>query len=259
MQLWRANQIFYIAEFEPFASANTNLARISKDEVVGAFENSNIALVKQRQIAVSLPEHAKQYMTYIGTIADPDLVPTGSTVVDTDEFDGILESSDDDVQKALDRIDDYYGSDGIVFFEGNNPPDFVSMDEYGFDDGAAFESGVDQDIVFRIPIRISYQSGLRITLRYCTTTTDTDNVKLLMTYRVKNVGQNIASGTDYQSTKELTPSGNANTIANYSEFTISSGVISSNADFVYCRLQRKGTEDSNDGIFCLFSVTADKI
>ena len=70
MKLWKANQTFWMGEIDVF-SPESDFSRIACGEVIGEFENCNRMLVKERQIPKGLMSYAEQYLTLIGTVADP--------------------------------------------------------------------------------------------------------------------------------------------------------------------------------------------
>lgn len=72
---YTANQMFYIGELEDYIKGGDRLSRIKKDEVIGAFEQSNQILVKTRTISIGLPAAALANLTQTTTVADPAAAP----------------------------------------------------------------------------------------------------------------------------------------------------------------------------------------
>lgn len=152
--------------------------------------------------------------------------------------------------------------DSPVYFEGDNPPDFVNADDYNFEDGAAFAPSVDEDIIFRItPIRDYQEAGVQLLLQYCMSTADTGTLRFQFDYRVKETGDPVTGGTDYQQFLTYDPVDQAEELALFVGLEVPSGRITSTTELVYCRLTRVGTDvlDTHTGSFCLLGLGVFKL
>lgn len=187
--------------------------------------------------------------------ANPSLVvewPRAKTV----PFDNsAIAYSAEDVQAAIEELETK--EDTLLWFEGSNPPDFVNLDTYNFDDGSAFPPGVDQDVIFRIVPPRKYQTqGLRLLFRYCMSTANAGNVRLQLDYRIKKTGDAATGGTDYQDFVTVDPVDVSQELDLFLGFTIASGRVTSDTELIYCRLTRLGTDilDTHTGDFCLVGI-----
>jgi len=188
--------------------------------------------------------------------ANPSLVtqwPRAQTV----PFDNsAIGYSAEDVQAALEEVEKK--EDGLLWFEGVTPPDFVNLDSYNFDDGSAFLAGQDMDIIFRVVPPRKYQKlGLRMVLRYCMSIAHVGGtVRLRFDYRVKEKGDLATGGTDYQDFVTIDPVDVAQELDVFLGFTVPSGRITDDTELIYCRLTRLGTDilDTHFGDFCLAGI-----
>lgn len=101
-------------------------------------------------------------------------VPSAGTIVVYAKPDKVLYMMDENgVEMPLSNVDET----SLVYFEGDNPPSYVNIDDYNFGDGAAFAPGVNQDIIFRITPLLEYQEGgVQLLARYCMSTADRKSV-----------------------------------------------------------------------------------
>ena len=144
----------------------------------------------------------------------------------------------------------------LTFYEGNNPPLMVNIDDFEFEDAAGFEPGVVEDLIFHLEPAVRYQTGMEFSLRFCMSTANAGVVKLQLDYRVKNLGDPVDGGTNYSTTMLLDPVNTANTIEEQDGLVIPAGRITDNTQAIHCRLTRLGTDiqDTHTGIFCLFGL-----
>jgi len=186
-------------------------------------------------------------------------VPSAGTIVVYSKGDNILYSLDSTgLETPLTSI----LQDNIDFFEGNVPPDFANIDDYNFVDGAAFDPDINQDVIFRIDPKRDYQeSGLKFVFRYGMSTAETGTVRLKLDYRVKNLGEDMTGGTDYQQLLTLDPSDLALKVETFDSFTIPASRITANTELVHCRFTRLATDllDTHTGIFVLFGIRIGKL
>ena len=145
----------------------------------------------------------------------------------------------------------------IPFYEGDNPPPMVNLDDYDFEDAAGFAHDQDQDVIFRLPQPQLFQHGVKFRLRYCTTTAGPGDLRLKLDYRIKEHGGDISTGVEYDQTWTYTSVGlSANELLTTDVVQIPDGRISDSVEIVHCRLTRIGTDplDTHTGQFCLVSI-----
>jgi len=144
----------------------------------------------------------------------------------------------------------------LEFYEGDNPPAMVNVDDYNFEDAAAFDPSTDQDVIFRLEPEARYDLGAKLRMRYCMSTSDAGVLKLQLDYRVKAQGDPVSGGTNYSQTFVIDPVNTADTVAYNEEINIPSGRIDETTQVVHCRLTRLGSDaqDTHTGIFCLFGI-----
>jgi hypothetical protein len=145
----------------------------------------------------------------------------------------------------------------LQFYEGTNPPKMIDVDPLNMEDAAAFEPGVVQDVVFRIPSSFGHVTGYGISLRYFVNGTVSSHVKLKLDYRPVTPGDSPDGGTSYSLTYQINPMPSDLTVAVVKAFSIPKANIPLSTSWINCRLSRLGTDigDGYLGEFCLMSIT----
>lgn len=141
-----------------------------------------------------------------------------------------------------------------VFYEGDNSPPFIDIDDYHFEDAAGFDPDLDQDIIFRPAPQVGYVSrGMKLLLQFCMSTGHTGNVVLKLDYRIKDLGDPIGAGAEFSQTFTINPLNVADTIEVNEQVQIPAGRVTATTETIHCRLTRLGTDpgDTHTGIFCL--------
>lgn len=181
----------------------------------------------------------------------PPPVPPAGTVVIYAKTDKVLYVMDEDgVEIPLTNI----GEDSLLYFEGDVPPDMGNIDDYNFEDSAAFAPGVNQDIIFRIvPVRSYQEAGVRLLLRYSMSTADTGTLRFRFDYRIKEDGDPATGGLNYQQFETFDPVDTAETLGVFLDLNIPSGRVTPTTELIYCRITRLGTDvaDTHTGYFVL--------
>ncbi len=153
-------------------------------------------------------------------------------------------------------IDKFELEEHLEFYEGDNPPPFVNVDDYNFEDAAGFSPTDDQDIIFRLEPHGRYTNGLKIRLKYCMSTAEAGLVKLKLDYRLKIDGGAVSGGSDYSSIVTMDPVDTDNVVAFNEDLNLPSGRLDEGIQMAHFRLTRLGSDvgDTHNGVFCVFGI-----
>jgi hypothetical protein len=145
----------------------------------------------------------------------------------------------------------------IDFYPGTVSPLVVQIDKFDIEESAAFEPGVDQDIVFNLkPPFDDYEDGVQLWLIYAMSTSESADVVLTLDYTVHDSGEAYDGGTDYTNTQTVTPLNVMDNLGVLTALTIPSGVITGDTVEIEARLTRDGDNaaDTHGGEFGLKNI-----
>jgi len=158
------------------------------------------------------------------------------------------------------KVDPLLGSleyEDMEFVEGTDAPDVTDMDTFGFDDAAAFDPGVDRDVIFRATaVREDLKEGFEVVLIYAMSTSFAGDVQLKLDWHVHDEGEQVDGGTAYDDTQVKTVNATGSELAILIPFTIPSGQITDTTREIEFRLTREGSSvsDTHTGEFGLKNI-----
>lgn len=130
----------------------------------------------------------------------------------------------------------------IDFYAGSNSPLVTYLDVFGVEDSAAFESHLNEDVVFNLkrPLTL-YTSGFTIALIYVMSSSEAADVVLSLASIYHESGELYTDGTSYSDLQVVTPVGTQDTLAVMVPFSIPAGRVTVDTVDVEFRLMRVGS------------------